>query len=98
MNGVWSIPDADVLAMIVASKHVRKFDSRVWVVHMKLEHMSRGIRPTCVPPHAFRIRVGLDTTIADLVCALERQSRFNSICFDFAGNAPALWSWICTLQ
>ena len=48
--------------------------------------MSRGIRPLGVPDNAFRIRVGQDTTIADLVCSLSQQHEHECVSFDFGGK------------
>ena len=63
------------------------FDTCVQPVCMHLDNMSRGIRPTLKKArNGYRIRVGQDTTIADLVCALREQDRYDSICLDFGGD------------
>ena len=58
----------------------------VKVVHLGLEHMSRGLRPERVPDRAYRVRVGRDSSIADLVSALHQQAQYDCICFDFGGE------------
>jgi hypothetical protein len=68
----------------------QKVRSRVKVVFLDLFNMSRGIRPVCVPENAFRIRLGIDSSIADLVCSLRDQDSYDCICFDFGGDARAI--------
>lgn len=74
----------------------------VKVVHLGLENMSRGLRPVGVPDRAHRVRVGQDSSIADLVCALHLQAQYDCVCFDFGGtwcdmcveDTRGRWCWI----
>ena len=68
----------------------QKVQSCVKVVFLSLSNMSRGIRPLCVPENAFRIRLGIDSSIADLVCSLRDQDLYDCMCFDFGGDARAI--------
>jgi len=68
----------------------QKVRSRVKIVFLDLFNMSRGIRPVCVPENAFRIRLGIDSSIADLVCSLRDQDSYDCISFDFGGDARAI--------
>jgi len=88
MNGVKHL-GADEIAGLTwdFSKDVPKFRSSIQIVYLDLSQMSRGIRPLGVPDHAFRIRVGEDTTIADLVCSLRQQHQHDCVCFDFGGTS-----------
>jgi len=63
-----------------------RFSSDVTVVHLRLFHMSRGLRPERVPDRAHRVRVGRDSNISDLVCALNQQDQHDCICFDLGGK------------
>jgi len=87
MNGVKHL-GADEIASLTLdfSKDVKKVRSRIQIVYLSLSQMSRGIRPLGVPDNAFRIRVGQDTTIADLVCSLRQQDNHECVSFDFGGK------------
>ena len=60
--------------------------SDVTVVHLRLAHMARGLRPDRVPKRAHRVRVGRDSSMSDLVSALNQQGQHDCICFDFGGE------------
>ena len=88
-----------------SSHKVPKFSSLVNVAFLNLCNMSRGIRPSNVPENAYRIRLGTDSSIADLVSSMRRQDSHDCICFDFGGDAreiaqspiaPALASLLLT--
>ena len=86
MKGVRHLDSSDVTNGWLDPIEGATFGSQVKVVHLKLSAMSRGLRPLGIPDQAYRVRVGVDTSIADLVCALSAQTTYSCICFDFGGT------------
>ena len=90
MKDVRQLGESDIVSICLditkqVSEKANKFRSCVQVVYMNLDNMSRGIRPVGVPDHSYRIRLGLDTKIADLVSSLRRQQQHDCTSFDFGG-------------
>jgi hypothetical protein len=93
MNEVKQLRCHDVIGISnseESSHKVQKFSSLVNVVFQNLCNMSRGIRPSGVPENAYRIRLGTDSSIADLVSSVRRQDSHDCICFDFGGDASEI--------
>jgi hypothetical protein len=93
MNEVTKLRSHDVIGISNSegpSHKVQKFSSLVNVVFLNLCNMSRGIRPSGVPENAYRIRLGTDSSIADIVSSMRRQDSHDCICFDFGGDASEI--------
>ena len=65
--------------------NIPKNSSCVKVVFISLDNMSRGIRPRGVPEDAYRIRLGIDTSIAHLVSSFRQKCQNGCISLDFGG-------------
>jgi hypothetical protein len=93
MKDVRHLGNEDIASMDLDSIryiNIPKNSSYVKVVFISLDNMSRGIRPRRVPEDAYRIRMGIDTSIAHLVSSFCGQRQNACISLDFGGISSGL--------